>query len=59
MLYTLFFVRRAAYDKFHAGDDASRQLAQMNAMVVVLGAIITAFVAHVAWTLGWATANLG
>ena len=49
VLYTLLFVRRAAYDKFHQGDDASRQLAQMNAMVVVMGAVITAFVAHVAW----------
>jgi hypothetical protein len=49
VLYTLLFVRRAAYDKYHQGDDASRQLAQMNAMVVVLGAVITAFVAHVAW----------
>jgi hypothetical protein len=49
VLYALLFVRRAAYDKFHQGDDASRQLAQMNATVVVLGAVITAFVAHVAW----------
>jgi hypothetical protein len=56
VLYTLLFVRRAAYDKFHQGDDASRQLAQMNAMVVVMGAVITAFVAHVAWIwLGAAT----
>jgi hypothetical protein len=58
VLYTLLFVRRAAYDKFHQGDDASRQLAQMNAMVVVLGAVITAFVAHVAWIWLGAT-NVG
>ena len=58
VLYTLLFVRRAAYDKFHQGDDASRQLAQMNAMVVVLGAIITAFVAHVAW-IWLGAANVG
>ena len=58
VLYTLLFVRRAAYDKFHQGDDASRQLAQMNLMVVVLGAIITAFVAHVAW-IWLGSANVG
>ena len=49
VLYAFFFVRRAAYDKYQGGDDNARQLAQMNAAVVVLGAIITAFVAHVAW----------
>jgi hypothetical protein len=48
-LYAVLFVRRAAYDQFHQGDETTRRLAQTNAMVVVLSAVIIAFVAHVGW----------
>jgi hypothetical protein len=47
-LYSLLFVRRAAYHKFQ-GEETSQQLARMNFMVVVMGAVITAFLAHLAW----------
>lgn len=48
-LYTLLFVRRAAYDQYHEGDETTRRLAQTNATVVVLSAVIIAFVAHMGW----------
>ncbi len=49
LVYTLLFVRRASDHQFQDGGDSARQLARMNAMTVVMGAVITAVIAHIAW----------
>ncbi len=48
LIYALLFVRRAARDRWEGGE-ASAELERMNIAVVVLGSVITAFLAHLGW----------
>jgi hypothetical protein len=48
-IFGLLYVRRAAFDKYHQGDDASRQLAQTHMWLLLLSAVVLAFLAHAGW----------
>jgi hypothetical protein len=48
-LYTGLFIQRASQARYADAGDASADLARMNAAMVIMGAVITAFLAHLAW----------
>jgi hypothetical protein len=48
-LYTGLFIQRASRDRYADAGDSAAALARMNAAMVIMGAVITAFVAHFCW----------